>query len=285
MPGGFKPIQELAGGIGPQLKEYIDIWEFNTNAIRECTGINQTADASNPDPNASVGGSKMAMAATNNALRPIYSAYLNIKEKTAKNISLRIQLLIKHDKEAYTGYMPVLGSMGVKIISAGADTVDADYFIKYEAKPDDERRKIILDAAMKAQAPDKDGNTSITLPDFLMIERLLESGNLKYAEIYLNYKSKKSKDKQLQLQRENMHLDKQREQEAVQIKEQLMQDTEKIKTDEAIRLAQAQAQIDEQAAQQKHERDKELIQLKASLGIVGHIAKAHSTVQAEQSVV
>jgi len=86
------------------------------------------------NPEMSVGGSELALAATNNALRPIYSAYLDIKERTAKNISLRIQLLIKHDKEAYTGYIPVIGSMGVQTISVGADAVDADYFIKYEAK-------------------------------------------------------------------------------------------------------------------------------------------------------
>ena len=282
VPGGFKPIQELEGGIGPQLDEFIKVWEFNSEAIRETTGINQAADASSPDPNAPVGSNKMAIAATNNALRPIYSAYLNIKEKTAKNLSLRIQLLIKHDKEAYEGYMPVLGSMGVQIVSAGADTADADYYIKYEAKPTDERRDVIMKAAMQALTPDKDGSTSINLPDFLMIERLLESGNLKYAEVYLNYKSKKNKDKQLQLQRENMQLDGQREQEAIKIKEQLAQATEKIKTDEAIRLYQAKKAIDEQYAQGEREHEKEMIQLKGSMGLVQTVGKIHAQSAAEQ---
>jgi hypothetical protein len=282
VPGGFKPIQELEGGIGNQLVEFIKVWEFNAEDIRETTGINQAADASSPDPNAPVGSNKMAIAATNNALRPIYSAYLNIKEKTAKNLSLRIQLLIKHDKEAYEGYMPVLGSMGVQIVSAGADTVDADYYIKYEAKPTDERRDVIMKAAMQAMTPDKDGSTSIGLPDFLMIERLLESGNLKYAEVYLNYKSKKNKDKQLQLQRENMQLDSQREQEAIKIKEQLSQATEKIKTDEAIRLYQAKKAIDEQYAQADREHEKEMIQLKGSMGLVQTVGKIHAQTAAEQ---
>jgi hypothetical protein len=275
-PGAYRPIQELTGGIGPQLEEFVKVWEFNTEAIRDTTGINQTADASSPDPELSVGGSKLAMAATNNALRPIYSAYLNLKEKTAKNISLRIQLLIKHDKEAYTGYMPVLGTMGVQVISVGADTVDADYYIKYEAKPSNERRDMILQAAMKAQVPDKDGVIMITLADFLMIERLLESGNLKYAEAYLNYKSNKNKDKQLQLQRENMNLDKQREQEAIKLKEQLMQATERFKTDEAIRLYEAQAMIDQKYGVNKHEQEKEKLQLQGGLKMMSDVAKAES---------
>jgi hypothetical protein len=279
IPASFKPIQETVGGIGPQLKEFIDIWEFNANAIRETTGINQTADASNPDPNASVGGSKMAMAATNNALRPIYGGYINLKEKAAKNISLRLQLLIKHNKEAYTGYMSVLGTMGVQIISVGADTVDADYYIKYEAKPTDERKQIILQAAQKALAPDKDGVTMIQLADFLMIERLLESGNLKYAEAYLNYKSKKNKEKQLQLQQENMQLNEKNQQDTLKMKEELMQATKKTEADEEIRVYQAKAEIDEKFGRMEHERKKDLLQHQSGLGMLENAVNAQQSAQ------
>jgi hypothetical protein len=272
-PGGFKPIQELQGGIGPQLQEFIGIWEFNTEAIRDTTGINQASDASSPDPKASVGGTKIAQAATNNALRPLYSAYLNIKEKTAKNMSMRIQLLIKHNKEAYEGYMPVLGTMGVQIMSAGADTVDADYYIKYEAKPTDERSNDIKQAAMKAMTPDKDGSVMISMADFLMIDRLLESGNLKWAEAYLNMKSKQNKDKQLQLQRENMQLDQQSQQKAIQAKEELAQATAKINADQEIRIYQAKKEIDEKFDKANHERKKELIQMQTGANILEHGAK------------
>jgi hypothetical protein len=276
IPGG-RIIQELGGGIGAQLQEFISIFQFNTEAIRELTGINQIADASSPNPEQSVGGSQIAMAATNNALRPIYSAYLNLKEQSAKNISLRLQLLIKHNEEAYTGYMPVIGKIGVQIISVGADTVDADYYIKYEARPTDERKATIKDAAIKAMSPDRDGIIGIELPDFLMIERLLESGSLKYAEAYLNYKSKKNKDRQLKVQRENMELDSQREQQNTTLKAQVAESLEKTKTDEQIRLYQAKKQIDEQFAQRQHERAKELLQIESGLGIVQDTAKSQLT--------
>jgi hypothetical protein len=246
IPGGRMPIQELQGGIGRQLEDFVKIWEFNASAIREMTGISQIADASAPNPEMSVGGSEIALAATNNALRPIYSGYLNIKEQCAKNIALRLQLLIKHDKEAYTGYMPVLGSIGVQVISVGADTVDADYYIKYEAKPTAERKATIKDAAIKAMSPDRDGIIGIELADFLMIERLLEGGSLKYAEAFLNYKTKKNKEKQQKLQEANMNLDKQREQEAIQLKSQLMAQEEKTKSDEQIRVYEAKKIIDEE---------------------------------------
>lgn len=276
-PGGWKPIQELQGGIGNQLNEFITLFEANTNAIREVTGINQIADASSPDPNMPVGGSEMAMAATNNALRPIYSAYINLKERSAKNISMRLQLLIKNNNEAYKGYMPILGKIGVQVISVGADTVDADYYIKYEARPTDKRKAVILQAATSAMSPDRDGVIGIELPDFLLIERLLEGGNLKYAEAYLNYKSKKNKERQLQLQRENMQIDSERSQEDIQLKAEMSAQEnsmkEKTKTDNQIRLYASKKEIDDKFAQKEHERKKELLALEASLGIVSDTAK------------
>jgi len=276
MPGGLRPIQELQGGIGAQLNEFIAIFEFNTNAIRDLTGINQIADATTPNPEQSVGGSEIAMAATNNALRPIYSAYLTIKEQTAKNISLRMQLLIKHNKEAYKGYMPVIGTIGVQVISVGADTVDANYFIKYEAKPTKERKEVIRQAAIAAMSPDRDGIIGIELPDFLMIERLLESGSLKYAEAFLNHKSKKNKEKQLKLQRDNMNLDKEREQEAIKLKSELIEKEKKLGTDEEIRLYRAKKIIDEEFAQKQHEREKEKLGLQSTLAVVQDAAKQES---------
>jgi hypothetical protein len=221
----------------------------------------------------SVGGSEIAMAATNNALRPIYSAYLNLKEQTAKNISLRLQLLIKHNKEAYKGYMPVIGKIGVQVISVGADTVDANYYVKYEAKPTDKRKETIKQAAITAMNPDRDGIIGIELPDYLMIERLLESGNLKYAEAYLNHKSKKNKERQLKLQRENMSLDSERELKSNKQKAELEQAKEKTKTDEQIRLYKAKLEIDEQYKQLQHKRDMELAGLNSGLNILQKTAE------------
>lgn len=278
-PAG-KPIQELVGGIGPQLVEFIKVLDMNLSFIRENTGINQIADASTPNPEQSVGGSEIALAATNNALRPLYSAYLDIKERTARCMSLRMQLYIKHNKEAYKGYMPVIGRIGVQVISVGADTVDANYYIKYEAKPTAERKASIKDAAIKAMSPDRDGIIGIELADYLMIERLLEGGNLKYAEAYLNHKTKKNKERQLNLQRENMTLDKQREQEAIQLKSQEELKKMQLKTDEDIRLYEQKKVIDEKFAQLQHKRDMELKGLEASLGIVQEQSKAEAVIPA-----
>lgn len=274
IPGGYRPIQELSGGLGQQLDEFIKIFDLYINFIREVTGINQVADASNPNPQQSVGGSELALAATNNALRPIYSAYISVKEKVAKNASLRMQLLIKHNKKAYEGYVPVLGRAGVQIVSVGADVVDANYYIKYEAKPTEKRKETIRQAAIAAMAADRDGNKGIELPDFLLIERLLENGNLKYAEAFLNHRSAQNKERQLQLQRENMMLDKQREQEAIQTKHQTELEKIRFETDEKIRFETALKELEENYKVLDHEREKEKIALQSTMNAIEKSAVA-----------
>jgi hypothetical protein len=131
----MRPIQELTGGIGPQLQEFITLFDLNLNFIRQLTGINEIADATTPDPNQSVGGAEMALAATNNALKPIYAGYIRLKELVARACAIRMQLLVRHDKKAYEGYIPVVGGAGVKILSIGTDILDADWKFRSRRSP------------------------------------------------------------------------------------------------------------------------------------------------------
>lgn len=246
-PHSGKPVQELEGGIGRSLKEFVSIFELNFNFIRELSGINQIADASTPDPKQSVGGAKMAVAATGNAIRPIYSAYIYCKEHTAKNIALRLQLIVRHSKVAYKGYYPVLGKSSMQALIIGSDVADADFYIKTVARPTDEAKQMIRITAQKAQAPDKDGHIGLEYHDYLMVERLLEASNLILAQAVLSYRSKMNKQRQVQLQRENMKLDNENAIKVVNAKGEeerkkketeygLKKELETHKTDETIRL-------------------------------------------------
>ena len=246
-PHSGKPVQELEGGIGKSLDEFISIFELNFNFIRELSGINRIADASTPDPKQSVGGSKMAVAATGNAIRPIYSAYVYCKEHTAKNIALRLQVIVRHSKRAYTAYYPVLGKSSLQALSIGADVADADFYIKTVARPTEEAKQMIRLTAQKAQAPDKDGHIGLEYHDYLMVERLLEASNLILAQAVLSYRSKMNKKRQIQLQRENMRIDNENAVKVVNAKGEqerkkkekendLKKDFETHKTTEIIRL-------------------------------------------------
>lgn len=274
--GGYKPIQELMGGAGSQLKEFIDTFNVYTNVIREVTGVNQIADASNPNPEMSVGGSEMALASTNNSLRFIYTAGITLKERLASNICQRVQMLIRSSKKSYQGYYPVLGG-GVRLLNAGSEVIDSDYYIKLEAKPTRENAQKIRDAAIAALAPGKDGSASLEYSDYLLIERALFNGKLKAAEIYLNFKMKRNKALQLKLQRENMALDAQREQQSIALKEQMFEKQERFKTDEKIRFEKEKAGLTEAANAAAHNRKKEQIALEKTLGTALNQNSANTT--------
>lgn len=264
IPGGMRPIQELVGGIGPQLAEFTQLFDLNLNFIRDLTGINQVADASNPDPNQSVGGAEMAIAATSNALKPIYSGYVRLKELVARSCAIRVQLLVRHDKKAYEGYIPVVGGSGVKILSIGTDVIDADWEIQIQAKPTAQRKQMIMEAAMKSMQPDKDGFTGIEEADFMMIERLLEAGNAKLAEVMLTYRSKKNKERQLKIQRENMELDKKNGQELDAAKQEQVRQTAEFESGLKINEDTNKLDLEDRNAANQHQRDMELKALEKS---------------------
>jgi hypothetical protein len=243
-PHAGKPVQELEGGMGRSLDEFIRIFNLDLNIIRDLTGINQIADASTPDPEQSVGGSELAVAATNNALRYLYSGYLSIKERTALNISLRLQIVIKYNKRAYKGYMPVLGETNMKSLSIGAEVVDVDYAIKVEARPDEQMKQVVRTAALQAMNPDRDGHIGIEMPDYLMIERLMDLGNLKLAQALLAERSRANKQEQKQRNAEAEELASQREQKSLAIKE-------KIEEKKSAREHQQKMELERQKSENK----------------------------------
>ena len=259
IPAGFRPIQELTGGIGPMLEELITIIDMNINLIRSLTGINQVADASTPNPEQSVGGSELAVAATNNALRGIYSAYIRLKEFTARKCTLRLQLLVKHDKKAYEGYVPVVGSVGVKTLSIGADTVDANYFIKIEAKPTEARKQKIRDAAVAAMQTSRDGKAAIEYPDYLLIERALDDGNLKFAEAYLNFKSNQSKKEAERSKIQMMEMDKENAENTARVKGEEQRKSQTQKIQEEIAVERAKGEEERKTEEVKHRNKMEQI--------------------------
>ena len=99
--------------------------------------------------------------------------------------------------------------------------VDVDYAIKIEARPNDIMKQVVREAALKAMDPDRDGHVGLEMPDYLMIERLMDLGNLKLAQALLSERIRRNKEIQVLKQRENMQLDAKREQEALRLKDEI----------------------------------------------------------------
>jgi hypothetical protein len=102
---------------------------------------------------------------------------------------------------------------------------------------------------------------------------MLENGNLKYAEAYLNYRSQKNKEKQLQLQRENMMIDKQRELEGIQLKHSLEIEKMVKETDEKLRYKEGELKLEEEYKVNEHYRDIEKSAIDTTIGAVAKTAE------------
>lgn len=211
--------------------------------IRQQTGMNEVIDSSAQNPNLPVGTSKLAVEAANNALQPIYSGYVSIKESTAKKIALRYQ--IKAVNGNIKGYLPSLGNNVIKVFEITKDVSYDDYAIKIQMKPTEEMKQAIRLTVQKAvQLGPKNGGISDS--DALYIEDRIQNGNLKYARLFLGYKEKQYQKDAEKMQSDNMAANGQN-----------MQAQEQMKSQAAVQLLQLQQQGEIQKIQAESQAKKE----------------------------
>jgi hypothetical protein len=246
-PVSARPFLELKGGIGPLLLECVQVITMNLESVRDITGINQITDASSPTPEAGLGVSQLAVASTNNSLKPIYTNYLDLKEKSSENCCLRLQMVAKYNK-GYYSYDKSIGKAAWTTLEEGADFTMSQMGIKIQALPTRDEIASISMALEKAIQAGRDGKPTLTMSEYFAIKRiLLSGGGLKLAQVMLAHREQKRTEEAEKLQQDNMKLaaDSAAQQEQVKSQArtaeaqqafQLAKQMEKIKTDELIRL-------------------------------------------------
>lgn len=249
-PNAGRPVTELQGGIGSQLAEYIQAMEYDINMIRQQTGMNEIVDSSNPNPDQAVRTSMLAVQAANNALQPVYSGYVTVKEQAAKKIALRYQ--IKARDGDIKGYLPSLGSNIMQVFKITSDVSFEDYAIKVQLKPTDEMKAAIgLQVQNAVQLGPKNGGISAS--DALYIEDKVENGNLKYARMYLSYKEKQYQKDAEKMQQDNMAANGQNMQAQQQAKDQGALQVIQAESQAKIQEITVQSQLKQQEDAAQHE--------------------------------
>jgi len=202
--GANNPIEEIKGGIGPLLNELLLSYAEKINMLRMVTGINDIADGSTPNPNMPVKTSEMARASTNDILKPILSGYQDIQKSVATNLSLRWQHIVRFgSKESITGFTQAVGAPGMQIIKLSSDVSAATMGITFEALIDDNFRQRIENAALESMRAAKNNMPGITLNDYFVILRCMDSGQMKFAEMYLAYREQQETQKQQAIAAQN----------------------------------------------------------------------------------
>lgn len=264
----YKPIQELQGGIGQQLNEYLSYMEMQLSLIQEITGINRIASAANPQGEDLVGVSQLALQATATALKPMYNKYLNIKERMCQNAALRIQLLVKVNKY-YEGYYVALGMPTTQILKIGGEINNAMYNIRIVVRPSAEEKRKIEEAAMISMQAGRNGQPGISMADYLTINRFIQQGMLKYAETYLAYKESVAKKEAQEIAAQNSQMQGQQMQQLEQMKQQNTQQVLQLEMEkESAKITQqSQANMAENDQKHKHRMEELELELRVKSGM------------------
>lgn len=190
MPGGL-PIQPMDVGVGKLLQDCVSIFEIQLNFIRQAIGIDEYTSMSAQAGKGTATEAKIAVSATNNVLKPMYAGIIYIKESLATSLANRIPIALSNNPQCYEAYMGILGKSKLEALKISAEKGRLYYGIRLVAKPNDQDKERIAQSAQAALLSGKNGVPQLTWPEYSMVMRTLETGNVKYADALLNYKIRK----------------------------------------------------------------------------------------------
>lgn len=219
--GGYNSIQELPGGIGPQLQEWLTCWQDDMMRIMDLAGITEAAAASPTTPSEKgLGISQMEIDATNHALYPLKKAIMRLKEKVAKKAILKTRTNMRFDKEVHKYYFQLLGDEKCNALDAFEDLTLEQIGIKMVSTPTNTRKQQILQAALQSMQAGKNGVIGITLADYLFIEKQLEEDNDEAAAWYMTIAEERQRKMKQQEAEQQMQMNAQIQAQASQQAEQ-----------------------------------------------------------------
>lgn len=255
---GGPPIMELQGSIS--LADQLAIIEHHINQIRELTGVN---DKGGRDETTAT-GAKLSFMSTDIALKSLYNAYLAIVKDTAINTVARIRDLLAYSEEARELYGTILGMSKIELLDIVADLPTANIAIKIEIDMTDEQQVEVIDAAKAAMQPGREGHPPLTYSEFLLVQRMARSGNVKGAQAFI---AKAEADKlKVEILRANQAKKADTEMAVMVSQEKTKAEKELLtwKTNEEIRKYKEEKDKDDELAKNQHTRDMELERLKLS---------------------
>jgi hypothetical protein len=188
-----RSFEELEGGIGKQLAEWITAYQHDVEKLLQITGITPTMAGSPAKGDKLVGIAELEVEATNNALWPLQQAIEQLKIKAAENIILRALTTMRYDKPTREYYSGVFGQASVDAMMTGAEMTLDELGLSLSNKVSQTQKFKIMEAAETALKVGRNGMPEIELADYTMIIEMLEKGRIKEATWYLNYKSAKKR--------------------------------------------------------------------------------------------
>lgn len=184
------PIESIPGGVGEAIRENILTLENCYNQLAEMSGMDRISTSSKtPSGEMGVGTVEMAISATNDVLRPLFTSWIRLKERLSRIVCDHIVSIIYTDDKKESIYYKALGPQAVKALSALSETSAIELGIKIVVQPSDVERQTILKAAEIALTNGKNGSPTITYSEYVFIVNRMTSGlNMKYIQAFLAFR-------------------------------------------------------------------------------------------------
>lgn len=195
-----RPIQEFEGGLGKQFQELVADMDYNMRMVYEVSGINDIMAASNPNPNMLSGVVKQAVQSSENSLGTILSGLTYLHEKTAVDISLKLQLMLQNG--TINVYSKALG----KVVEIGSEVSPMTFGINIEARPTDKQKEEIRQMLMSSVINPNSPATGGLLPEdaIMLISEIDAGANLKMVIYKYGYLLKKRRDEFAQMEQQKI---------------------------------------------------------------------------------
>lgn len=232
------PVEKIYGGIGTFLEEYMVTRKSLKEELAELTGLSSVEV---PSGQATATETRLAVSSMSDVLKPLYVAYISIKEELAFNTIVRIQILFKHNKEARKSYENIIGKGYVDALKSAFVTDPMEIGITFEAKPSDTQKQAVIDAAQQALKVGRDGRSILKWSEYLyIVEKINTQSGLKEARALI---AKRESDEEKR--------DYARQQAAMEHQSQMQAQQQQAKVQAEVAKDQATTQHDMKENQQK----------------------------------
>jgi hypothetical protein len=191
-----KVIEQLPGGLGNAINEYLVSFEMAFNHLSELTGLSRESFVGGTDPNQSATATKIIAAGTTNTLQPLYNGWVKMRASLSQNVMTRIQILCLHhdDIPEDKGYIPVIGEAGVKSLAIIGRRNPSALGIHITPAPTDDEKMEIRRLVADAQAK---GLISPDIATYVTID-LIRGNSLNKIMAFLSYKIEQGRQQQMQ---------------------------------------------------------------------------------------
>jgi len=245
--GNVTPIQELGGGIGTALEEYINTIGVLKQQMETTAGINSIMMGQTPEARTGKAVTEYSLQSASNGLKPLITQLFAVKKYTAESLSRRIPLAIQGSDQVAQAYEVIIGKSDIDLIKTGI-VEEIVYNLDFHERPSTQLKSDILGiiqlAIQKANAGQVDGIPPMVAID--LFDMLDGGGSLREIKERVKYEMTKYNKELERRELQRMEAQSKGQQEQQQLAAQIEQAKIKMETEATMAIEQMKAQFEKE---------------------------------------